>query len=166
MGTKLDFAPHSVVNAGLVESAAHGATETGGGPAGYRDMAGRARSGGRLGMAILAAMAMLFCAIVLSMPLAAAWDEDACITHGPGRAPSGEERSLWPPGTRCSYELAGRRERQVFMDAGRWDALKWPVAALLIGVPVTLAAGLIAELRGLRARPGSDSSQRIGRIAT
>jgi hypothetical protein len=111
-------------------------------------------------VAILAAMAMLFVAIVLCLPLSAAWEDDACITHGPGRAPTSEERSLWPPGTRCAYAVPGSEPKQIFVDAGRWDPLKWPVVALLAGAPLTLAAGVFAAIRDLRADPGGEPAWR------
>lgn len=127
-------------------------------------MGGRATSGGALGLAIIAAMVMLFLGFLLLLPLSAAWDEDACITNGPGRAPASEQTSLWPPGTHCSYPGPGVKTTEVFVDAGSWDALKWPALALLAGAPLTLAAGLIASIRDGRSRSASKSVRRIGGI--
>lgn len=129
-------------------------------------MAGRATSGGALGLAIIAAMVMLFCGFLLLLPLSAAWDEDACIANGPGRAPASQETSLWPPGTDCSYPHPGGETTQVFVDAGSWDPLKWPALALLAGAPLTLAAGLVASIRDLRSRTVPKPSRRIGGITS
>lgn len=129
-------------------------------------MAGRATSGGALGLAIIAAMVMLFLGFLLLLPLSAAWDEDACITNGPGRAPTSQETSLWPPGTHCSYPGPGGETTEVFVDAGSWDPLKWPALALLTGAPLTLAAGLIASIRDLRSRTTPKPPRRIGGITS
>ena len=128
---------------------------------------GKARKAGTLGLAIIAAMAMLFVAFVLALPLTTtAWNEDACITHGLGRAPASQERSVWPPGTRCSYRAPGGETTDVFVDAGSWEPLKWPVLVLLAGAPLTLGAGLIASIHELRSRAAPEPPGRIGRITT
>lgn len=129
-------------------------------------MGGRASSGGALGLAIIAAMVMLFCGFLLLLPLSAAWDEDACITHGPGRAPASQERSLWPPGTRCGYATSEGGTTEVFVDAGSWEPLKWPVLMLLAGAPLTLGVGLFASIQGRRSRPAPEPPRRIGGITT
>lgn len=129
-------------------------------------MGGRTTSGGTLGRAIIAAMAMLFVAFLLLLPLSSAWDENACVTHGHGRAPVSTKTSLWPPGTSCNYSGSGGETTEVFVDAGPWDALKWPAVVLLAGAPLTLTAGLIASIRDMRARAAHPPSRRIGGITS
>ncbi|HYU61591.1 MAG TPA: hypothetical protein VEK39_12600 [Solirubrobacterales bacterium] len=131
-------------------------------------MAGRARSGGALGLAIVAAMLMLFLAFLLSLPLSTAWDEDACMTNRPGREQTTitQGHSLWPPGSTCRYVGPHGRPVERFVDAGTWDPLKWPVLALLAGAPLTLGAGLFASIRGLRAGGARERPRGVGGITT
>ena len=127
---------------------------------------GKARKAGTLGLAIIAAMTMLFAAFLLALPLTTAWDDDACVAHGDGRAPLSQERSVWPPGSRCTYAAPDGETTQAFVDPGPWEPLKWPVLLLLAGAPVTLAAGLIASIHDLRSGAGPQPPRRVGGIAT
>jgi hypothetical protein len=112
-----------------------------------------------LGLAIIAAMLMLFVAFMLSVPLFwTAWDEDACTVWGPAREGTRitQSNSVWPPGTQCGYVQPDGQTTDRFVDAGPWDPLKWPVLALLLGAPLTLAAGLFASIRDLRSKTGPE----------
>jgi hypothetical protein len=108
-------------------------------------------------LAIVAAMLMLFIALLLSLPLFwTAWDEDACATGDPAHEGTRITQSnmVWPPGTECSYVQRGGVTTDRFVDAGSWDPLKWPVLGLLVGAPLALGAGLFASIRDLRRETG------------
>ena len=113
-------------------------------------------------------MTMLFAAFVLALPLAAAWDDGACAAHAPPRelTTSTQSHSVWPPGTRCGYVGADGTAVERFVDAGRWEPLRWPVLVLLAAAPVTLAAGLAASIRELHARASASPRRRVGGITT
>jgi hypothetical protein len=122
-----------------------------------------------LGLAIVAAMLMLFVAFLLSLAVFwMAWDEDACTTRDPAHEGTRITQSskVWPPGTECSYVQGGGETTDRFVDAGPWDPLKWPVLALLVMAPLTLGAGLFASIRDLRSGSPPEPSRTIGGITT
>ena len=79
---------------------------------------------------------------------------------------STQGHSVWPPGTRCGYVGADGTAVERFVDAGRWEPLRWPVLVLLAAAPVTLAAGLAASIRELHARASAPPRRRVGGITT